>query len=94
MARESKIEQYLIAQWNKRTKGEAIKFVPLFFAGFPDRICLAKPAIIVFVELKKEGKQPRKLQEKVHRWLRGMLFRVEVIDTEADVDAFIDSVRI
>jgi hypothetical protein len=86
--RELKIEDYLAEQlaligfW-------CIKFPPIFFAGFPDRLVLGPKATIVFVELKATGKTPRKLQARIHARLRAFGFRVEVIDSRDLVDAFI-----
>jgi len=87
--RESKIEDYLVQQWEKVTKGICLKFPPLFYAGFPDRICLAYPGLIVFVETKATGGVPRKLQAKRHDMLRRFGFRVEVINSKEAVDGFI-----
>lgn len=87
--RETKIENYLTQQWERATGGVCLKFPPIYYAGFPDRICLAYPGLIVFVELKAPGKGPRKLQAKVHALLRRLGFRVEVLDTIEAVDGFI-----
>lgn len=86
--REFKIEDYLAEQLVK-IGFWCVKFPPLFFAGFPDRIVLGPKATIVFVELKATGKSPRKLQARVHKQLRRFGFRVEVIDSRELVDAFI-----
>lgn len=69
--------------------GWCVKFPPLFFRGFPDRIVLVPGGVIVFVELKAPGEKPRPLQVKVHEGLRRLGFRVEVLDTEEAVDTFI-----
>lgn len=55
--------------------------------GFPDRMLLASGGRLVFVELKARGERPRRLQRYVHRKLRGLGFRVEVIDSMQGVDA-------
>lgn len=87
---ERHVESYLDKQWRLVTGGRCIKFPPLFYAGFPDRICLAgPPAVIVFVETKRPGDKPRPLQMKVHALLRSWGFRVEVLDSKEAVDAFI-----
>jgi len=89
MNNEKRVENYLIAEWGKVTRGVCIKFPPLFYAGFPDRICLAYPALIIFVETKARGKRPSLLQNKTHAKLRALGFRVEVLDTREAVDCFI-----
>lgn len=87
---ERTVESYLDRQWREVLGGRCIKFPPLFYAGFPDRICLAgPPALIVFVETKRPGDKPRPLQLKVHRQLRAWGFRVEVLDSKESVDDFI-----
>lgn len=86
---ENQIEQYLVKTWEKETGGLCLKFPPIFFAGFPDRICLASPGVIVFVETKAPGKTPRKLQARIHNKLKGLGFRVEVIDSKEGTDALI-----
>lgn len=89
MSKEKPVENYLIQEWERVTRGICLKFPPLFYAGFPDRICLAYPALIIFVETKARGKGARLLQQKVHTKLRGFGFRVEVLDTKDAVDGFI-----
>jgi len=86
--KELTVEQYLI----KRVEALGwwcLKFPPLFFAGFPDRIILGARATIVFVELKRPSKTAEKLQARIHKQLRRFGFRVEVIDTLEGVDALI-----
>ena len=49
-------------------------------------MCLFPGGIIIFVELKTTGEKPRKIQLAVHKKLRELGFRVEVIDTIEDVE--------
>lgn len=69
--------------------GMCIKFPPLFYAGFPDRLCFFPKGLFVLVETKAPGKTPRLLQKKVHARLRALGFRVEVLDTVEAVDTFL-----
>jgi len=85
---ERKIEKYLVGQV-KKAGGKAIKFIPTFFAGFPDRIVLLPYGTVVFVELKATGKKPRSLQNKVHRWLLSLNMNVHVIDSKEKIDNLI-----
>jgi hypothetical protein len=85
---EKKIEKYLV-MGIERLGGLCVKFPPLFFRGFPDRIVLLPKGLIVFVELKAPGEKPRLIQTKVHHKLKALGFRVEVIDTVEGVDVFI-----
>lgn len=87
--KEKQVEKYLATSWETRTGGLCIKFPPLFYAGFPDRICLCRPAIIVFVETKAPHKVPRPLQVKVQNRLKALGFPVENLDTIEKVDDFL-----
>lgn len=88
---EKQIEKHLVRRVEARG-GLAVKFPPLFFAGFPDRIVLMPGGVVVFVELKAPGQRPRALQERVHARLRGLGFRVEVLDGVASVENFLLSI--
>jgi hypothetical protein len=85
---EKKIERYLI-EAVEHLGGLCVKFPPLFFRGFPDRIVLLPGGVIVFVETKAPGKKPGPIQRKVHARLRGLGFRVEVLDGYESIDGFI-----
>lgn len=85
---EKKIEKYLVTSI-ERLGGFCVKFPPLFFRGFPDRIVLLSGGLIIFVELKAPGEKPRLIQTKVHNKLKALGFRVEVIDSMEEVDAFV-----
>lgn len=85
---EKIVEKYLVNEI-ERLGGLCVKFPPLFFAGFPDRIVLLPGAVIAFVETKDTGKKPRPIQERVHAKLRKLGFRVEVLDSKESVDEFL-----
>lgn len=85
---EKKVEKYLVVRVES-LGGLCLKFPPLFFAGFPDRIVLLPGGRIVFVELKDEGKKPTPLQVRVHARLKALGFRVEVLDSNKSIDEFI-----
>jgi VRR-NUC domain len=87
--KEVTIEQRLKAEIEKRG-GMCVKFPPLFFAGFPDRIVLLPNELIAFVELKAPGKEPSPIQRKVHARLRKFGFLVFVIDSLGAVDTFLE----
>lgn len=48
--------------------------------GWPDRIVLWRGPSLMFIEFKRAGEKPRKLQEFVHNTLRDFGFVVEVHD--------------
>lgn len=85
---EKQIEKYLVNEI-ERLGGLCIKFPPLFFRGFPDRIVLMPGALIVFVEMKDKGKKPTRVQLMTHDKLRSLGFRVEVLDSKESVNDFI-----
>ena len=58
--RESNVEQYLVRKM-KEAGGLCYKFVSPGCDGVPDRICIYRGQVI-FVELKRPGEMPRKLQ--------------------------------
>lgn len=85
---EKKIENYLV-EAVENIGGLCVKFPPLFFRGFPDRIILLPKGTIIFAEIKAPGESPRLIQRKVHTRLRGLGFRVEVLDSYESIDGFI-----
>lgn len=57
------------------------KFTVPGMRGVPDRICLFKGGHCVFIELKRPGAVPRKLQEHVMARLRKLGFPCYVFDS-------------
>lgn len=80
--KEREIERFFTAEC-KRKNWLAVKLVSPSMAGLPDRIVLMPGGRVFFAELKAPGKRPRPLQAAVHNILRGMGFRVYVIDSKA-----------
>jgi hypothetical protein len=89
---EKTIETYLDEQWRIRVRGECIKFPPIFYRGFPDRICFCWPGWVMFVETKAPEGRTSKIQDVVHAKLRAFGLWVEVLYTKEMVDNFIDRV--
>lgn len=88
---EKVIERRLV-ELIKLRKGLCIKLLTYQFIGLPDRMCLFPGGKIVFVELKSTGKKPTKIQIAVHKMLKNLGFRVEVIDTIEGVEKLIAEV--
>lgn len=85
--KESTIEKHLV----KRVKaigGKAVKMVPTFENGIPDRQVLYKGRAI-FVEVKKPGETPRRLQVEYMRELAAAGFECRVIDSIDGVEKLI-----
>jgi hypothetical protein len=69
----------------KKLGGWSIKLLPTFISGIPDRMCLLPGERIFFAEVKTTKQKARPLQLSIHRKLRKMGFRVEVIDTTEQI---------
>ena len=89
---EKSVERKLV-ELTKLSGGLCIKLLTYQFTGLPDRMCLFPGGIIIFVELKTTGEKPRKIQLAVHRMLRNLGFRVEVIDTIKSVKNLIEEIE-
>lgn len=87
--RESVIEHRLCVEIKKRG-GLCLKWESPGYNGVPDRIVIM-PNQIIFVELKAPGRVPRPLQEYVHRLLRNLGCRVQVIDNVEGVLKFVNA---
>ena len=82
--REKQIEAKL-TQAAKMLGGVAPKFVSPGYDGMPDRIVLLPGGYIAFVEVKAKCCKPRPLQLARHKLLRGLGFRVYVLDDERQI---------
>ena len=89
---EKSVERKLV-ELTKLSGGLCIKLLTYQFTGLPDRMCLFPGGIIIFVELKTTGEKPRKIQLAVHRMLRNLGFRVEVIDAIKGVEDLIKEIE-
>ena len=87
---ENKIEKYFRDEIEK-INGKALKFYSPGNNGVPDRIVLLNGKCY-FVELKKPGEVPNKLQKAVHRRFKKLGFEVYIIDNVEKVGEFIKEV--
>ncbi|WP_092639200.1 VRR-NUC domain-containing protein [Acetanaerobacterium elongatum] len=90
--REKAIEKKLV-QAVKAAGGIAPKFTSPGFDGMPDRIILLPGGHMGFAEVKAPGEKPRPLQLARHRILRGLGFRVYVLDDERQIGGILDEIR-
>ena len=88
MESEKVIERKLVAEV-KAAGGWAIKLLATQVTGLPDRMVLLPEGRMFFVELKSTGKRPSNIQEFVHEKLRGLGFRVYVIDSKEAAEALL-----
>lgn len=77
----------------KKLGGKAYKFASPGNSGVPDRIVILPNRPPIFVELKKPGEEPRKLQRSQIRILRGLGQDVRVLHGTEEVRAFLEEVR-
>lgn len=89
---EKYIEQRLIREV-KAARGICLKFVSPGWNGVPDRIVLLPGGRMAFVEVKAPGEKPRLLQEARHRMLRGLGFKVYILDSEEKIGEIIDEIQ-
>lgn len=90
--REKSIEKKLV-QAVKDAGGIAPKFTSPGFDGMPDRIVLLPGGRMAFVEVKAHEEKPRPLQQARHKLLRGLGFKVFVLDDEQQIGGLLDDIR-
>lgn len=88
-----KLVERKLAELVKACGGMCIKLLCDQLIGLPDRLCLFPNGEVVFVELKTTGRKPSRIQVFMHKKLRALGFRVEVIDTVQGVIDFVNSVK-
>lgn len=76
----------------KTNGGMCIKLLCDNLLGLPDRLVLMPYGKMAFVELKTTGRKPRLIQAVIHKKLRALGFRVEVIDTVEGINNFINDI--
>ena len=90
--KEKIIEQKLVKAV-KDMGGSAPKFTSPGFDGMPDRIVLLPGGHMAFVEVKAPGQKPRPLQLARHKLLRGLGFKVYVLDDKQQIGGLLDEIR-
>lgn len=90
--REKTIEHKLVVA-TKNMGGIAVKFISPSIDGMPDRLVLLPGGHIGFVEVKAMGCKPRPLQLARHWLLRGLGFKVYVLDNEQQIGGILDEIR-
>jgi hypothetical protein len=77
---ESKIEKAYCQEVKKRG-GITIKMVSPSMIGLPDRMIILPKVPIYFIEFKRPGEKPRKIQQVIIRKLRELGVIVYVVST-------------
>lgn len=88
MIREREIESYFVKRVKQRS-WSAMKFVSPSMTGVPDRLILRPGGHAEFVELKAPGEKPTPRQLRVHAQLRGLGFKVSVLDSFAAIEGWL-----
>lgn len=90
---EKLVERKLV-ELVKINNGMCIKLLCDQLIGLPDRLCLFPNHKMAFVETKTTGQKPRRIQVYMHKKLRALGFRVEVVDSVEDVINFIEDIML
>lgn len=89
---EKDIDQKIVA-YAKRLGWFSLKLTMLGrygVAGVPDRLFLASPGIVFFMEMKRRGKSPTELQSQRHEQLRRLGFSVYVCDSVEEGERIVE----
>ena len=89
METEADVERAWVRAVNRR-RGVSIKLNLRGRRGWPDRLNLFFPRLVLFAELKRRGKKPTKQQLIVHRLLRKLGFDVVAPDTKEQCQEIVD----
>lgn len=92
MKREKEIEFELLKRVRK-AGGLCLKLYEPSYIGLPDRIVLIAFGHIGFVEVKRKGMKPRRIQLKRFAELRQLGFKVYVLDDASGIDQIIDEIK-
>ena len=90
--REKQIEHALVMAV-KAAGGMCPKLVSPGTDGMPDRMILLPKGRIGFVEVKVPGKKPRPLQERRHKQLRELGFKVFILDGREQIPEILKEVE-
>lgn len=88
---EKQVEQYLIKQV-KSLGGLSLKLTSII--GIPDRLVLLPGGRCVFIELKRPGEKPRKVQVLRMKQLRKLGFKTYVADSYERIDELLSEVMV
>ena len=90
--REKQIEHALVMAVNA-AGGMCPKLVSPGTDGMPDRMILLPKGHIGFVEVKAPGKKPRPLQERRHKQMRELGFKVFILDGREQIPEILKEVE-
>lgn len=88
MTLESTIEKMFVAAVKKKG-GMTLKLTG--YQGIPDRLVLMPHGDMMFVELKQQGKKPRRRQDVMAEKLRELGYKVWIIDNQDVIDQVLEA---
>ncbi len=77
----------------KKLGGMALKFIPSYWVGAPDRLVLLPEGKIYWVETKSTGDKLRAVQQTRKKQLEKLGFKVFKIDNQESLDSFFEKVK-
>lgn len=86
--REASIEKYLTNKI-KSIGGKCYKFVSPGYSGMPDRIAVCS-GFVMFIEVKRPGAKPRKLQSDRHLELQKLGAETATVSTKEEVNRVVN----
>lgn len=90
MKESEKLIERNLSKAIKKLGGMCFKFVPKFFTGLPDRICLLPGGVVFFVETKSTGDTLRPRQKLVRNLLENLGFKVYKVDSTEDIKNIVE----
>lgn len=93
MVESEKVIERKLVETVKANGGMCIKLLCDQLTGLPDRLCLFPNHKMVFVETKTTGRKPRRIQAYIHKKLRALGFRVEIIDSIEGVKKLLEAMN-
>ncbi|WP_018659209.1 VRR-NUC domain-containing protein [Allofustis seminis] len=89
---EKEIEEKLVEKV-RGLDGLCLKFTSPSLTGVPDRMILLPRGKIGFVEVKRKGQRPRKIQELRIKQLKDLGFLVFVLDDREKIEEILDEIQ-
>ena len=91
--RESKLEAQLLRAV-AQAKGVCIKLPAVHYAGIPDRLLLLPGGHARFLELKRAGKKPTRIQRWWLERLTALGFDAQYVSGQAALDRYVTELRL
>ncbi len=89
---EKTVERKLVMEV-KKEGGLCPKFVSPGLNGVPDRLALLPDGKFGFVEVKRPGEKPRKLQVRRHLQLQSLGYKVFVLDDPREIHTVLKKIK-